>query len=319
MPFPLAPRVPPQVAEQAVRWLVELQGGPHDERLQQAWQHWRQAAPEHEQAWRHIEAVNRRLGGIGTPVARAVLNAPRSPQRRHALKALLVLLAAGGSAWSLRENGSPQRWNADYATTIGERRRLTLADGSRIELNSDSALDVRFDAQERRLRLLRGEVRVDTGRDPRPLHMYSEEGRLQPIGTRFDVRQLDGGTRVAVYEGAVKVENLGGHSEVVPAGRQMDFDRHRLGAAQALEPGSGAWTEGMLLASAMRLDAFLAEVARYRPGRLGCDPRIGALRISGSYPLDDSERILATLPAVLPVEVRRVTRFWVSVHPRGAD
>ncbi|MBF3188456.1 hypothetical protein HKT28_35340, partial [Pseudomonas aeruginosa] len=52
------------------------------------------------------------------------------------------------------------------------------------------------------------------------------------------------------------------------------------------------------------------------PGRLGCDPRIGGLRISGSYPLDDSERILATLPAVLPVEVRRVTRYWVGVHPR---
>ncbi|MOA27150.1 fec operon regulator FecR [compost metagenome] len=69
----------------------------------------------------------------------------------------------------------------------------------------------------------------------------------------------------------------------------------------------------------MRLDAFLAEVARYRPGRLNCDPRIGALKISGSYPLDDSERILATLPVVLPVEVRRMTRFWVSVHPRGAD
>ncbi|MDE9396360.1 hypothetical protein NB860_030325, partial [Pseudomonas aeruginosa] len=90
----------------------------------------------------------------------------------------------------------------------------------------------------------------------------------------------------------------------------------RLGAPQPLPVGSGAWTDGMLVAAGMRLDEFLAEVARYRPGRLGCDPRIGGLRISGSYPLDDSERILATLPAVLPVEVRRVTRYWVGVHPR---
>ncbi|MBF3082064.1 DUF4880 domain-containing protein, partial [Pseudomonas aeruginosa] len=56
MSLPAAPKVPPQVAEQAVRWLVELQGGADDERLRQAWQRWRQAAPEHEQAWRHIEA-----------------------------------------------------------------------------------------------------------------------------------------------------------------------------------------------------------------------------------------------------------------------
>lgn len=89
MSLPAAPKVPPQVAEQAVRWLVELQGGADDERLRQALECWRQAAPEHEQAWRHIEAVNQRLAGIGTPLALAAINAPHSPQRRRALKTLL--------------------------------------------------------------------------------------------------------------------------------------------------------------------------------------------------------------------------------------
>ncbi|WP_143491372.1 FecR/PupR family sigma factor regulator, partial [Pseudomonas aeruginosa] len=92
MSLPAAPKVPPQVAEQAVRWLVELQGGADDERLRQAWQRWRQAAPEHEPAWRHIEAVNQRLAGIGTPLALAAINAPHSPQRRRALKTLLLVL-----------------------------------------------------------------------------------------------------------------------------------------------------------------------------------------------------------------------------------
>ncbi|MNN66617.1 fec operon regulator FecR [compost metagenome] len=83
MPLPHPPRVPPQVAEQAVRWLVELQGGPHDERLRQDWQRWRQAAPEHEQAWKHIEAVNRRLDGIATPLARAALERRLRHRRRR--------------------------------------------------------------------------------------------------------------------------------------------------------------------------------------------------------------------------------------------
>ncbi|MDY7724947.1 FecR domain-containing protein, partial [Pseudomonas aeruginosa] len=166
------------------------------------------------------------------------------------------------------------------------------------------------------LLLLRGEIQLSTGQDPRPLHVYSAEGRLRPVGTRFDVRQFAERTRVAVHEGAVQVENHAGQGLLLPSGRQLDFDRERLGVPQPLPVGSGAWTDGMLVAAGIRLDEFLAEVARYRPGRLGCDPRIGGLRISGSYPLDDSERILAALPAVLPVEVRRVTRYWVGVHPR---
>lgn len=315
MSLPAAPKVPPQVAEQAVRWLVELQGGADDERLRQALECWRQAAPEHEQAWRHIEAVNQRLAdrhatGPGRHQCTAFAATPAraedpaaGPGRRR-------------RAWGLRESGSLQRWSADYATGVGERRRLALADGSRLELNSDTAVDVRFDAGERRLLLLRGEIQLSTGHDPRPLHVYSAEGRLRPVGTRFDVRQFAGRTRVAVHEGAVQVENHAGQGLLLPSGRQLDFDRERLGAPQPLPVGSGAWTDGMLVAAGMRLDEFLAEVARYRPGRLGCDPRIGGLRISGSYPLDDSERILATLPAVLPVEVRRVTRYWVGVHPR---
>lgn len=252
MSLPAAPKVPPQVAEQAVRWLVELQGGADDERLRQAWQRWRQAAPEHEQAWRHIEAVNQRLAGIGTPLALAAINAPHSPQRRRALKTLLLVLAAGGSAWGLRESGSLQRWSADYATGVGERRRLALADGSRLELNSDTAVDVRFDAGERRLLLLRGEIQLSTGHDPRPLHVYSAEGRLRPVGTRFDVRQFAGRTRVAVHEGAVQVENRAGQGLLLPSGRQLDFDRERLGAPQPLPVGSGAWTDGMLVAAGMR-------------------------------------------------------------------
>ncbi len=98
MSLPAAPKVPPQVAEQAVRWLVELQGGADDERLRQAWQRWRQAAPEHEQAWRHIEAVNQRLAGIGTPLALAAINAPHSPQRRRALKSWPPAAAPGACA-----------------------------------------------------------------------------------------------------------------------------------------------------------------------------------------------------------------------------
>lgn len=83
-----------------------------------------------------------------------------------------------------------------------------------------------------------------------------------------------------------------------------------------LDPNVGAWVDGMLVASQMRLAGFLAELGRYRHGQLGCSEQVADLRISGSYPLDDSERILQMLEVALPVRVRRFTRYWVTVEPK---
>ena len=72
-----------------------------------------------------------------------------------------------------------------------------------------------------------------------------------------------------------------------------------------------------MVASQMRLDDFLAELSRYRRGRLGCDPAIAGLRVSGVYPLDNTDRVLAALTSALPVEVHTFTRYWVTLRPRG--
>jgi len=73
----------------------------------------------------------------------------------------------------------------------------------------------------------------------------------------------------------------------------------------------------MLVAAHMRLQDFLAELGRYRRGQLNCDPKVAELLISGTYPIDDSERILSLLEISLPVRVRRFTRYWVTVEARA--
>ena len=71
----------------------------------------------------------------------------------------------------------------------------------------------------------------------------------------------------------------------------------------------------MLVASGMRLDRFLAELGRHRPGLLHCDPAIAGLRVSGTYPLADTDRVLDMLRTTLPVEIRFMTRYWATVRP----
>lgn len=316
--------IPPQIRRRAVEWLVELQSDGATDATRQGLQHWRGEHPDHERAWQRIEAVNGRLKGLASPlgsaVAHAALASPRSMKRREAIKTLAVLLFAGGTTWLLEDNTPWREFLADERTGVGERRTVTLTDGTRVALNTDSAINVRFTGSERRLRLVSGEILITTGKDeagpPSPFLVETAQGELQPIGTRFTVRQLPDASRVHVFEGAVAVRPRDGSApaRTLQAGEQARFTRTAVGNPTPVSDGDTAWTDGMLVASGMRLADFLAELNRHRPGRLGCDASVADLRVSGTYPLDDTDRILDTLRTTLPVEIHFLTRYWVTVR-----
>ena len=97
------------------------------------------------------------------------------------------------------------------------------------------------------------------------------------------------------------------------AGGRLRFSAAGVGPALPFDPDGAAWVDGMLVASGMRLADFLAELERHRPGRLRCDPGVAGLRVSGSYPLADTGRILDALAATLGLEIRFLSRYWVSL------
>ncbi|MGA4636218.1 FecR domain-containing protein [Pseudomonas solani] len=311
-------RIAPAIAAQAVQWLVELQGGTPSRQRQDAWQRWRAADPEHERAWQRIESVNQGLRGLNTPSALAALDAPSSRSRRDALKLLTLLVIAGGGALAVRESDPLLALRADQSTAVGERRKLTLADGSTLSLNTDSALDIRFDARQRLLHLRQGEMLVEAVEEARPLRVETPQGLILLHGGRLAVRLQERRSQVSLFTGEAQVFSHGQRLALQP-GQRLNLDARGSGATQVADENSVAWINGMLVASSMRLGDFLAELGRYRHGRIGCDPAIADLRLSGTYPLDHTDSILAMLPRTLPVEVRSVTRYWISVHPRAAS
>ena len=312
--------IPPAIAEQAVSWLIEMQSGSLEPRRQQAWQAWLNSNPEHQRAWAHIQRVNQRLSGLSSPLAHAAINAPKSSGRRQALKLLLLLGAGSAAGWGLREQAVLQPLLADFHNGVGQRRKIALSDGSQLHLNTASAVDVRFDGQQRLIKLLQGEILLTAADDPRPLLLTTAEGSIRPsmAGSRFDVRQLNGRSQIAVFSGAVQLrpDNFPGPGLQLQASQQVSFGHNSWDAIRPLDASSGAWADGMLVAAHMRLQDFLAELSRYRRGHLNCDAKVADLLISGSYPLADSERILDLLEVALPVRVRRFTRYWVTVEAR---
>lgn len=308
-----------QVAEQAVHWLLEMQQGALKPRQQAAWQQWLNAHSEHQRAWEQIQQVNQRLRGMPSPLAHAALNAPRSSSRRQALKLLLILGAGSAAAWNLRQQHILPPLSADYRSPVGQRRTVQLADGSQLQLNTGSAVDVHFDGRQRLVRLLEGEILLTSRAGDTPLRVLTGQGLLSSQAARLNVRQFNDHTQLAVLGGQVEVmpNNYSGLPLSVDAARQVNFTRKGWDTPRATDANSGAWADGMLVAAHMRLEDFLNELGRYRRGQLNCDPQVANLLLSGSYPLDNSERILDLLEISLPVKVRRFTRYWVTVQARA--
>jgi len=302
-----------QVAEQAVHWLLEMQQGPLNPRQQHAWQQWLDAHSEHRRAWEHIQRVNSRLRGLSSPLAHAALNAPQAASRRQALKLLLLLGAGSAVTWGLRAHTPIPALLADYRSPLGQRRRIDLGSGGQLQLNSASAVDVQDHGAQKLIRLLEGEMLLST---PQAVTVQTAQGALRTEGARLNVREFADRTQVALFEGRVELTRSGHADMLLPVARQLSFTSTTVSPPQSLDANSGAWVDGMLVAAHMRLGDFLEELGRYRRGQLGCDAKVADLLISGTYPLDDSERILDLLEISLPVKVKRFTRYWVNVEAR---
>lgn len=304
------------ILAQAVDWYVRLHESTVSDATRSQWQAWLAADPQHAAAWKRIEQLQQRLTQAPSALASSTLERARHG-RRATLKTFALLLGAGVLGWQGYQ-ASP--WRADYATRVGQRRSLSLADGSRLVLDTDTRVDVRFDQQQRLIILRQGEILVETAKDARPLSVQSDQGLILALGTRFTVRQGDGVTRVSVEAHAVEVRPRLATAQAVrvDAGHTLSFAADRNGPVQRAPAQASAWTRGLLVAIDWRLQDLLAELSRYRHGYLGCAADVADLRLSGTFLLDDSEAVLANLEASLPVQLRRVTRYWVRVESRTA-
>lgn len=307
--------------EETAEWLMRHSEGSLSEHELAQWQQWRASSAEREYAWRRAESLLGKLGGLPPELAMPALDRPANPQRRVMLGRLAALLALAPATWVGWQLNERQGWTADYHSPIGERRQLTLADGSQLTLNTDTSIDVDFDAVQRLVQVRKGEILVQTAPDVqvpgRPFRVSTAQGRMQALGTRFSVREDAGITRLAVLDGRVQIELFQRPKAaplIVLAGQQTEFSATAIGTPTPADSALTAWTQGMLVADGMRLGDFAAELARYRHGLVRCDPAVAGVRISGAFPLDDTRRALSMLALTYPLKVTtRFGGYWVTI------
>lgn len=304
--------LPAAALAEAAEWFVLLASGDVSEEDRQRWLDWRAADPVHEYAWQRAHAASERFATIPRSGVRAALSALAQKSRlpRKIFAPLVLLATIGVAGWQVYLASD---LSADAVAAVGEQREIQLPDGSRLVLDTNSAIDIEFSPTERLIRLRRGRLMIETAHAPadrnRPLRVAVGEARVTALGTRFTVEQSEQAARVVVLEARVRID--AGDSlddgHIVAAGQTARFTRD--GFEQSTSSLSdGSWSRGVYVANDIGLCDFLAEISRYRVGAITCDASVAPLHISGAFPLRDTDRVLAALGDTLPIEIKKENR-----------
>ncbi|MDH0302655.1 MULTISPECIES: FecR family protein [unclassified Pseudomonas] len=301
-----------QLFAEATAWYYRLQAQDVTPAERQAFVAWQAQGAAHAQAWEEVIGL---LGALQAPARHLCEQQQaqwRAPRRRAwtqlagaAAAVVMVGLLISQTPWL-------DRWRADYSTSTGESRSVQLEDGSRIQLNTDSALQVELTAGERRVRLLRGEAWFEVTRDTaRPFVVRSGDGLVRVLGTRFSVAHADGQTRVQLALGKVEVRAGGAAQVLLQPGQAVEYTASGPGAVHAFEPSRAfAWRERQLVFSQQPLAEVVAELNRYWPGQtLVLGDTLRQRKVSGVFDIDKPDAVLKALSHTLGVQAQQFTPY----------
>ncbi|MDA7415002.1 FecR domain-containing protein [Xenophilus arseniciresistens] len=284
------PSAPADVLDQEARvWVRRLASGEATQWDIQAFKRWQQQSAAHaaafEQARRQWHQLRQGLGALlrGSPEVaaqheRAMARHARPPQagRRAFLGAALggtAVAAATAAAVVHPPLGlwpAPQEWGADVRTATGERRSLALDGEVMLTLNTQTSIRHQSaGAAGEGIDLLRGEAAIDQSSTGAAFNVLAGAGRVRAQAARFEVRHLqDEAVRVTCLEGRLQIEHPAGQ-RALQAREQLVYDAQGLGRVRDIDPRAvSAWRAGELWFDRTPLHQAIAEINRYRPGRV---------------------------------------------------
>lgn len=199
-----------RIFAEAVRWQIRLRETDAAADAHDAFLEWIRRDPRHLKAYDHAQALWQAMGGQSDPVARdetaiaTLLADARPPRARQIVGAVALALLIGLGVW--HGSNAYDSLRADHIAWTGQRERVELKDGTRIDLNSGAAIAVDFTTSERRVRMFRGEAFFEVAHDTaRPFVVEMPEGDLRVTGTSFNVDLTPQGGEVSLLEGSVQL------------------------------------------------------------------------------------------------------------------
>ena len=226
------------------------------------------------------------------------------------LTGLAAVLALAATVFVLANTGANPA-PLTYATAVGEQRSVTLADGTVITLNTDTALDVAYTSRERHVSLSRGQALFEVEKAKAPFIVEAGTSRTRALGTQFDIYAQPAGVAVTLLEGSGRVLAPGDRLEIANDGGQT---------VSRVEPGAALqWRSGIVQFDDVTLADAVTELNRYSTTKIRVsDPGLAAERLSGTFPTGEPEAFVANIALFLPVRIERSASL-ITLVPDNAS
>lgn len=316
------------ISMEASEWLIRLREAPDDRDLERRFIAWRDADPDHLQAWSEMQALFDLIGDIEArhpeylapasnppPAYRA--SRPRRLWKAAAISAIAACLAIlVGPALLLR-------MQADHMTAAGHLANIRLDDGSRVHLGPDSAIAVAYSMEHRDVRLLKGQAWFEVHPDKsRPFRVRTDRISATALGTAFDVRMIGTDRSVAVGHGRVRIDESARNdsTQAAPKAVLNAGDWIAAVAGKGIDKGhqasdlAGIWQSGSVIIRGRTVADAIEELRPWYEGQIIlANDGVGAKRVTGIYRLSDPEEALRALVEPHGGTITRITPWLMIV------
>lgn len=319
------------IDKEACAWIAQFDGAQPSAEDLEAFREWINRSPRHQEA---IERLSELWGELNA-LTRLAVPAPREPRPRWRLLGAASMVTTVLLALAITLLPTSQQLHAPliYTTSVGEQRSITLPDGSQLQLNTATQLQILYGDSKRELFLLTGEAFFDVSHDPqRPFIVHVNGKTVRAVGTAFSIRREGQIVEVLVTGGTVELRgDDGGDDRSGGATDNQLFGTvshgHRIRIGQTLQDAEVvseeeltrelAWRDGMLSFSGEPLVVVIAEIGRYTETPIVIeDPALEELRIGGYFRAGDTETMLHALESGFPIEVYRSEDGSVRLRAR---
>ncbi|TVT79621.1 FecR family protein [Acinetobacter colistiniresistens] len=326
-----------QLVEEAALWIVQLSSDDESIRknAQLKFNQWKQNSLQHQKIAADIEQCIRSIQKVSQSThhkkvvksaLKAGLGSAKSYKHLRAGSAFVIaLLAVSGSIFYLTDN-TIAYLSADIQGDSAQWTTQTLQDGSRLILRGKSAVNLDFQANQRVVELVQGQIYVDVAKDPqRPFLVKTKHGQIQALGTAFSVSYTPVATELKMLHSRVRVQAASSpyakQQVIVSAGQAVSMNQNGVQPLSALNiyNEQQKWNKHQLMVEDLPLDQVLKELDQNYKGKILFNAEaLSHIQVNAVLPLDQTQDALKLLATVFPnLKIYQITPYIIVISSKN--